>query len=478
MRLRADKKPETSEAGRSASASTVRGQVGLPLSRRVSGLAMILGLLPGMTALFVSTGRALSLASMLLLYLLAVVLVAVVGGAALGVTGAVVANLLANWFLTPPYHTLVVDQRDAVISLIVFGLVALLVSVTVEMAARQRVTSERHRVELHVLSRLAAEPMSEATLPAILAEIRAAFGLTTTAVADDGEVVASVGLPSSGPPSVREPLAGTAELWAWGPPMFGADLHLLRAMCAAAARAYEGETLVERAEQAERLESVDQARAALLAAVGHDLRTPIATTKAAVSGLTTARSSLTVQEHSELLATIEASTSRLDDLVSNLLDISRLQAGVLSVQMQPVALDAAVARAVLHAESAKIDVAVPDDLPLAWCDPVLLDRVLANLLDNGVRHAGTSAAVEISAGCREASRLWLCVADHGQGVPVERWPTLFSALQPSADSQPSGRLGLGLAIVRGFVDAMGGTVTPSETPGGGLTMTLSLAVVR
>jgi two-component system sensor histidine kinase KdpD len=208
-------------------------------------------------------------------------------------------------------------------------------------------------------------------------------------------------------------------------------------------------------------------RTALLSAVGHDLRTPLTAIKAAAGSLRDPNLAMSGDDRQELLATVEESADRLDDLVENLLAMSRLQAGVLSVQPRPVALDEVVSRAVPHAP---VRIAVGDDLPLVRADPGLLERVVANLVSNAVR---ASDAVTVDA-VAAPSTVDLRVTDHGSGVPAADRERMFAPFQRLDDRTADGGLGLGLAIARGFTEAMGGRLTPTDTPGGGLTMTVTL----
>ena len=208
-----------------------------------------------------------------------------------------------------------------------------------------------------------------------------------------------------------------------------------------------------------------------MAAVGHDLRTPLAGIKAAVTSLRQRDVQWSATDTEEFLATIEESADRLDALVANLLDMSRLQAGVLSVDARPVALDEVVARALIDGPGGEVAVEVPDDLPLVAADPGLLERVIANLVANARLHAPSTGPVRVAA-ASDGARIRLSVVDTGPGIdPAER-ERIFAPFQRLDDRR--GGVGLGLAIARGFTEAMGGTVEPTETPGGGLTMTVSL----
>ncbi|GAA1820908.1 PAS domain-containing sensor histidine kinase [Planosporangium flavigriseum] len=234
---------------------------------------------------------------------------------------------------------------------------------------------------------------------------------------------------------------------------------------------------VDVAARARQLAEVDRLRSALLDAVGHDLRTPLAGIKAAVSSLRQPDVTWAPDDQAQLLATVEESTNHLVDLVENLLSLSRLRAGVLSADPRPVALDAVVAEAVLHVPGHdQVEVDVPDDLPLAVADPGLLQRVVANLLANAVTASPGGTPIQLR-GRAADHQLRLEVIDHGPGLPAPDRERVFTPFQRLDDSSSMG-LGLGLAIARGFTEAMHGTLTPSDTPGGGLTMTVTLPEAR
>jgi two-component system sensor histidine kinase KdpD len=218
-------------------------------------------------------------------------------------------------------------------------------------------------------------------------------------------------------------------------------------------------------------------RAALLAGVGHDLRTPLAAVKAAVSSLRQGDVPWTAAETAELLATIESSADRLQSLVGNLLDASRLQAGAVRVATEPVRLEELVGRALLSLGSLdRVELDVPEDLPGVQADVGLAERVLANLLENAFRHGGGKVEVR---GSVTGDGVACDVVDHGPGVPMAAWTDLFTPFVrldlrgPSGDRAAVG-LGLGLSVARGFAEAMGGSLVPRETPGGGLTMRFTL----
>ncbi len=422
----------------------------------------------------------LALATMLLLYLLSVVVIAVVGGVLPALLGAVASFLLANWFLTQPLNTFKVSSRDSIIELLVFLLVALAVSITVDVAARRRVAAARGAMEAALLSRFTGAPVVEVSPEAVLEQVRAVSGLVTVAIVDrsqrPAEVVTQVGDPVDGQPAVQVPAGPGLELLGWGVTPAPADRRLIAALAQAAGRVVEGRRLSDEAALVRELAAIDRLRSALLAAVGHELRTPLAGAKAAVSSLRQPDIDWTAEEREGLLMTIEESTDRLTDLIANLLDLSRLQAGALSVQSEPVALDEVTARSLRDARHHHVQNQVSDALPLVLADAGLLERVLVNLVDNAQRVSPVGSTVQVTAEQVEEHCVALRVVDHGPGLPESAWDRLFVPFQRLDDRSTTTGLGLGLAIAQGFVEAMNGTIEPSTTRGGGLTMTVTLPV--
>ena len=430
--------------------------------------------LPLLTTVLTGLLDDLRLGTLLLLYVLAVVVVAAVGGLWPGILAAVASVLLANYYLTPPFHTLTVESGDSVVELVAFGVVAVVVSATVELASRDRSRATRSRIEADLLSDVTSRPAESVRLPDLLDQVRATFGMRSAALVRVREgstsVVAAAG-PATDDWTLRVPASAELSLVLAGPELFAEDRDLLRRLAAAAARAWETQHL---GTLADRLAETDQVRSALLAAVGHDLRTPLSSLKAAVSSLRQEDVAWSPEESAELLATIEEAADRLDALIANILDMTRIQVGAVHAQVADVALDEVVALAVLDLPAAAVVLDVPDDLPHVRVDPGLLERVVANLLDNAVRPRTGGAVVAVRAP-EQGPAVELAVVDHGAGVPRELWTAMFRPFQRLDDRSGSGA-GLGLAIVQGFCAAMDVPVTPAETPGGGLTMTLTLPV--
>jgi two-component system sensor histidine kinase KdpD len=460
---------------------------GVGRRRQLTGLALALAGLPLLTLLLDGLRDTLSLEGQVLLYLLAVVVVALVGGVVVALLSAVAAALLINYYFVTPLHTLDIAHGDQAVSLGVFVLVAGVVSGAVELATRRARAAERHSAQADILATLAGADLDETeTLRGVLARARTTFNMQTVALkVRDGASGEWFDVERAGwsagdqeaPLRFDVPIDKHLRLIGRGPALFAEDQRVLHAFAHAAQTAYDGRRLTEQAREGRDLAVVDRQRTALLAAVGHDLRTPLATIKASVSTLRQDDVDWSADERRQLLATIEQSADRLDAVVANLLDASRLQAGALGVHAVAVTLDEVVGAAVLattNGASGHIDVHVGDDLPMVQADPGLLERVLVNLLDNALQHGASSDRnVEVRAYALAHSAK-VEIIDHGPGVPRDQHETLFEPFQRRGDRSSSPGVGLGLSVARGFTEAMGGGLVADQTPGGGLTMRLRL----
>jgi two-component system, OmpR family, sensor histidine kinase KdpD len=466
----------------------------LTARRRWQGALLGAILLPLLTVLLVPHRDDVNLVSDALTFLLVVVLVSLIGGIWPGLAAAVAGSLLLNYWFTPPFHTLTISDSNNSLALGVFVIVAALVSWVVDVAARRTRQAARAAAEAETLGMLAGSVLrGETGLPTLLDRLREAFGLTSVSLlerATDGEgrpgwdVVASAGEDPCTSPAESDtvvPAGETLRLALRGRPLRAEDQRVVGAFAAQAAVVLERSRLAEAAAAAGPLAAVDRMRTALLAAVGHDLRTPLASAKAAVTSLRSHDVEWTAGDREELLLTADESLDRLTRLVDNLLDMSRLNAGAMSVFSRPVALDEVVPRALddLGASGDGVAVDVPDDLPEVYADPGLLERVLANLVANAVRYAPPGVPPLVT-GSRLGDRVELRVIDRGPGIPAFALDKVFAPFQRLGDTDNTVGIGLGLALSRGLTEAMGGELTPEETPGGGLTMVVALptAVAR
>ncbi|MDQ1668437.1 MAG: two-component system, OmpR family, sensor histidine kinase KdpD, partial [Actinomycetota bacterium] len=473
----------------------------LTIHRRLEGVALAV-LLPPLLSLLLATQREdLNLISDVLLFLLLVVVVALVGGVLPAMLAAVAGSLLLNYYFVPPLHTLTIRETNNALALVVFVLVAALVSSVVDLAARRTRQAARATAESETLATLAGSILrGETALPALLERVREAFGLTSVTLlertphgstgrgatargpADEWTPVASAGADPCERPADADtevPAGDTLLLALRGRSLHAEDQRIIGAFAAQAAAILERHRLAEVAAAAVPIAEGDRMRTALLAAVGHDLRTPLASAKAAVTSLRSTEIEWTPQDHDELLLTADESLDRLARLVDNLLDMSRLQAGALSVVSRSVALDEVVPLALddLGAAGRSAVVDVPDDLPEVLADPGLLERVIANLVGNAARYSPPGKPPVVT-GSSLGGRVELRVIDRGQGIPSPELEQVFAPFQRLGDTDNTTGVGLGLALSRGLTEAMGGTLSPEETPGGGLTMVVSLTAAH
>ena len=342
------------------------------IRRLVVGLALTAVLMPLLTVVLRRFRDDLSLSSVILTFLVAVVAISLAGRLWAAMIGAVVGFLLLNYYFTPPLHNWTIAGTENVLALVVFLLVAVTISATVERSLR------------HAEEAAAAVPIAEA----------------------------------------------------------------------------------------------DKLRTALLRAVSHDLRAPLASAKTAVQGLRTGDVVFDEHDRQELLATADESLDLLIHLVENLLDMSRLQAGALGVHREPTSVAEVLPLAIdeLGAAADSVRIRLDDDLADVSADPALLQRILANLLSNALKHSPGDTPPTVAA-VADGKMVRIRVIDHGPGLPKAERDRAFLPFQRSGDSHAGSGIGLGLALSRGLAEAMGGSLEADDTPGGGLTMEIGLAVV-
>lgn len=456
--------------------------------RRNAGVvAAVIGL-PVLAVLLHLIGDRLGFTSVALLFLVAVVLLGVLGGAAVAGASAIIAFLLLDLVFIEPKGKLTIGNERELIALVVFLVVAAVISVLVERVASRTELALRSRTHAQALATIAASLLREDDpLPGLTSELVSTFGLQNAAVlqqAVGGYIVeASAGeVPPPGSPGeagLAMPIGDDVWLTVDGAHLAREDREVLDAFAAQLAIALDSRALRARAAEAAELARTNELQGTLLATVSHDLRTPLATIKLAVSSLRDRSLDLGAEANEELLASVEKECDRLDDLVGNLLDLGRIRADALDVVSQPVAVDDVIAHTldVTHLEH-EVVVDLRDDLPTVGADPVLLERVLANLLANADRFEPPGSTLAVRA-ARDGGVVAISVVDHGPGVPRADRERIFEPFQRLA-GQPEqvGGVGLGLAVARGLVDAMGGALTLEDTPGGGTTMVVELEVAE
>jgi two-component system sensor histidine kinase KdpD len=450
----------------------------LPSRRIAIGLAVaVVG--PPVLAFVLSHLRdEVELPSVLLLFLLLVISVSAIGGLLPALVAAVSSFLLANWYFTPPLHTFEIRNGENILALVVFLTVAVIVSVLVDLAARRAVQGNRARAEAEALARLAGSAPVETVLDT-LRRILGIEGASMLHRTEGGWLIEA----ASGAPVPESPAAATTTLELddehvlalAGKPVRAEDQRVLDAFARELAASVELEELEEEAESAGALSAASELRAALLSAVSHDLRTPLAAIKASVTSLLQRDVEWMPEARQEFLETIEEETDRLNALVGNLLDMSRLNAGALEITAAPVGLEEVLPAAVrsLGARNDSIDLEVPETLPRVVADRGLLERALANVIENAIRFSPPGTPARVTAGVVDGV-VDVRVVDRGPGVPAAQRERLFVPFQRLGDSGNDEGVGLGLAVAKGFVEAMGGELEVEDTPGGGLTIVARL----
>ncbi|WP_083741116.1 sensor histidine kinase [Mycobacterium sp. MS1601] len=421
------------------------------------------------------------------LFFVGVLVVALLGGVAPAALSAVLSGFLLNYFLVEPRYTLTIAAPDSAVTVVVLLAVAVAVAVLVDGAANRAREARQASREAELLALFAGSVLRGADLTALLERVRETYlqqsvSLLRDTLVGEPALVACVGET----PCVDVESADTAvevgddEFWLLmsGRKLAARDRRVLGAVATQAAGLVRQRELTEEASRAEAIAKADELRRSLLSAVSHDLRTPLAAAKAAVSSLRSEEVDFSPGDTAELLATVEESIDGLSALVGNLLDSSRLAAGVVKPNLGPVYVEEVTHRALLgirrgthSAGLERVNVDVADTVVLA--DSGLLERVLVNLVDNALRYS-RGGVVRINAG-QVGHRVLINVVDEGPGVAHGTEEQMFAPFQRLGDTDNSTGVGLGLSVARGFTEAMGGVLSVTDTPGGGLTVIVDLA---
>ena len=454
-----------------------------PLSGALSRERRILGFLiallggPALTGLLTFLRSEDSITTDVLSYQLLVVIVALVGGIWPALFAAVLSGITLNFLFIEPLYTIHIYQPRHLLALILYVVIASLVSFIVDRAARRTRAARRSAAESELIQTIAGSVLrGDNAIQALIDRTREAFQLPGVRLMRDGDVIAQSGEPvgATRPTSIR--ISDNVTLELHGPDLAAAEQRLLAVVTAQLTAALEHQHLAQTAKQIEPIAASDRIRGALLSALSHDLRRPLAAAAAAVGGLKTAGASLPTEDKRELLETADESLAALAALLTDLLDVSRLQAGVLTIADIPTDPAETIASALdeLHLGPTDVTLNLAHGDALAHADPVLLQRVLVNLLTNAQRYTPASTPIHVSTSTF-GDRLEIRIIDHGPGVPPEKKDDIFLPFQRVGDTDNTIGLGLGLALSRGFIEAMHGILSPEDTPGGGLTMVIALA---
>lgn len=478
------------------------------------GLAVVV---PALLQLFLEINPDKNLATSMLVQLTGSVAVALVGGLWPAVLAALWSSLLVNYFSTPPVGNLAISDAQNVLALLVFVGVSAAVAVVVDLSARRSKEAARAQAEAATLAELSRGAAgSEDTVTGLLEQaldvfqVRGAalFGLAgndagtepgavpaggTAAPGPRWQLLAAAGEVPAGPgddgPAAAagpqgdnvEPINAATRLVLYGRVLPASDRRLLGAFGVHLLAQLENQQLLASRNQLRRLAESNSVRTSLLRAVSHDLRTPLAGIKLAVGGLRQTGVSYSREEEEELLATIDECSDQLDTLVGNLLDMSRITSDSVTPLLRPVRWYEVVNGGLHGVAADRVRVELPANMPEVEADPGMLERVIANIVENAVKYApdsdivltGTAGGLSpATVGGRPAGEMR--IIDHGRGVPADKVVEMFQPFQRLDDANRASGVGLGLAVAKGFTEAMGGRLSAEATPGGGLTMVVSL----
>ncbi len=445
-------------------------------------LAVILPVL--LTMLLLPFRDALSLSTVLLAFLIGVVATSLVGGLLPAVATAVEASLLVNFYFVPPVGTFTIAEPENAFAILVFVVVGAVVASIVDRSTARAAQAARRGAEASVLASLSAGVLRRQDgVRALLEQACETFGMHSAALF---ELSAERGSPTivevSGehPPSSPDRADVTVDagpslvLALSGAPLPASDRRILDAFAAQAAAVLERDRLAVKAADAARLRESEAVRTALLTAVSHDLRTPLAGIKASITTLQDEGLQLSDDDRRALLGDAADSADRLDALVANLLDLSRIQTGSVRPRLEPTSLDEVLQRALHGVPDGAVADETDDAAPLLLTDAGLLERCIANLVENAVRYSPEDRAVRLCAARVPEHALQLRIVDQGPGVDGADRERMFEPFQRLGDVPSGSGVGLGLAVARGLAEAVGATLDAEDTPGGGLTMVLTI----
>ncbi|NKX55435.1 DUF4118 domain-containing protein [Arthrobacter mobilis] len=446
-------------------------------------LQVILGVIPGE-----------SFATDMLIQLCGTIAVALLGGLWPAVTAAVAASMIVTYFAVPPTGTWSVSDPEHVLTLAVFLAVGTVVSLVVGYSARLAREAARVRAEAAILDEVSRGVLAaEDSVAGFLDQVRGLFrvdgaALYTRRLQPDGrarwELSVAGGTAAPDDPAdadTVEPVDDEHLLGLTGRTLSQRERQLLAAVIPHLLAIQQHQQLAASRQENLRLAEGNKMRTSVLRAVSHDLRTPLAGIKLAVSSLRQDAVRLPPADEQELLATIESYADRLDSLVGNLLDMSRITAESVQPLLHPLSWREAVEAALASFPPDRVRVELAPNMPPVDADAGMLERVIANIVENALKYAADSDIVITGAvggmgaatiDGRPASELR--IIDHGQGVPAAAVVEMFRPFQRLDDVPGGTGVGLGLAVAKGFTETMGGRLLAEQTPGGGLTMVIRL----
>ncbi len=450
----------------------------------VKTMAVLLVILPVVNLILVRFRHSFNLTTNTLILLIITLAIAIKSPIWLTTIGAIENFLFLNYFFTPPFHTLKISNKDDLIALLVYLATSITASFILNKLELRTTKLKRLSKEGLFLSSLAENIIrGHNSIDEILNNSKSTFGLKELVVARND---------SSGVAPYMEVIYGTISTISQeiadskivlnaeysllaNPAITDPELrNLVTTFGSQVLILLERQVLEENERELSEIRQADQMRVALLNAVSHDLRGPLASSKAAISSLLNGGISWTQEEQRELLNSANLSLDQLNHLIENLLDMSRLEAGAIFLNWRNVGVEDVVSGAIksLKSQTDLIEISIDSELPPIKGDPILLERIIGNLLENALRFNPKGRPVTIAAFHVE-ERIEIRVIDHGPGISKREKANLFTPFQRLGDRDNSTGVGLGLAIVKGFTELMNGSISMEETYKGGLTMVVS-----
>jgi two-component system, OmpR family, sensor histidine kinase KdpD len=441
------------------------------IRRRLSGWLVSIALLAAVTGAIELLKTHVPVLSLGVLYIFAVLPVAVVWGLAYAIPVSIASMAAFNFLFLPPFYTFTLADSRNWFALAVFLVTSVVVS---ELAARARRQARESALLAEIATSLLRRGEVSGELERIAAEAAQALQVERARIDLDELGVPAGGAGERFPLAVEGRRLGTIYLERPRQGSAAARRRLLPALASLLGVAIDRERLAREALEAEALRRSDAMKTAVLRAVSHDLRTPLMAILTSASALAREDLELGGEDRSELAATILGEAERLDRLVANLLDLSRLQAGAARPEPDVWAVDDLVVQALDEIGEAgeRVEVSFPEESPAVRADAHQVERLLVNVIENALKYSPASEPVRVQVTSTPAEVL-VRVVDHGSGIAPRDRERIFEAFQRGADGGVRGA-GLGLAIARGFAEANGGRVWAESREGQGSTFVLAL----
>jgi len=450
-------------------------------TRKIPALAITIALMPLLTIVMSQTRSNLSLSTVFLVYLIAILVLTTWAGALVGVLGAIIASALENYYFVKPLHTLEVARPDDVVALVAFLLFAVSASVIVNRFTQHSHEADRARAEAQILAGAAASvAASHEDLQPLLESLRAVFAATSVAVVAqrDGEWVSDLVSGEATSDFDSDPhfdIDDDHRLYVSGATLNDQDNQLIGAFARRVAAGLRSQMLVRDANQLEEIAEAESLRLALFRTASKELLGPLEKVQANISLLTGSHERRSLDERNAVLGGVEVQVRQLTRLVVNLIDAGRLEAGEVAVHAEPVQLDVVMRNAITNVDTRghTVESDVPNDLPELISDPVLVQRVIANIVSNACRFGPLDKPVTIKASV-VGDFVEVLVVDRGPGMPVALRDAVVAPIHRLSGNQLNA--GLSLTVASGFTQLLGGRILFEDTPGGGLTVAVELPV--